>query len=483
VRIKETVNKLTSEKFKSPIRLALSSVLRDLGTMGVISELKPGSPSKGQLLDKLNLESRSNDILKSTVTDIEGKISAMILGGACAFSVLTEPRRFSASYGNLVEVSRIAPKQYPILLKDFIIDESQIQLGKLCGASNALLIVSICDPEEMCEIIVRNGIEPLVELHDESDLQKIKPLKDSGLNFVIGINNRNLRDLSTSFKPTYNLVSKIRKMFGENQLIITESGISTRGHMVELSRLGVKAGLVGTSIMQSNITEKIRELLGFKSPFIKICGIKHAETFKSFMSNNGKNLTAFGIIVGVETSPRNLSFKQAKNLFSTAPKHLMRVLVTKNKNPKEIMEYFTKLKPDLIQNKYKDTKKDVSSFPKEILNKLIVTISRHNLNAYETADLIKDLPTDIYAALLDSSEGQGKSIDLSFAEKVVELCSNRRIIIAGGITPENLEKAYLRVEPFGMDACSSLEIAKGVKSDEKIQNFLIAAQKLQLDVR
>ena len=289
-------------------RKPLSSTLKDLYRIGIISELKPGSPSKGMLLNSKIKKNDKFGIMETTVGDIDLIINSMIAGGIVGISVLTEPRSFFGSFGNLQAVSKIAPLDIPILLKDFIVDESQMKLGKICGASNALLIASICEPLEIANLMVKNGLEPLVEIHDEEDLKKITPLKDSGLQFIIGINNRNLKDLSTSFNPTYDLVPKVREIFGNDQIIITESGVHTRGDMVELGRLGVKAALIGTSIMQGFIKKKVKELLGLNPPFIKICGISSNDTLKYI---NKPLVSAFGTIVDVPQSPRNISSNKA----------------------------------------------------------------------------------------------------------------------------------------------------------------------------
>ena len=79
---------------------------------------------------------------------------------------------------------------------DFNISKAQLELGKQCGASNALLITSICNPLEMFDLMHEVGLEPLIEIHDEGDLDAIKLLKNSMKSFVIGINNRNLKNLT-----------------------------------------------------------------------------------------------------------------------------------------------------------------------------------------------------------------------------------------------------------------------------------------------
>ncbi|MCP4762463.1 MAG: hypothetical protein GY870_11835 [archaeon] len=456
-------------------RTKLSEAFRSIHSMGIISELKPGSPSKGKLLKSVESNSSNINPMDVTIGGINEKIDSMIRGGALAISVLTEPRRFYASYGNLKEVAKITPPHIPILLKDFIIDESQLILGKKCGASNALLIASICDPLVMANKMIKNGLEPLIEIHDEEDLYKIKSLKKINFQFVIGINNRNLHDLSTSFTPTFNLAPKIQEIFGKEQPIITESGIFKRRDMIELGRSGVKAALVGTSIMQSNIFEKVRELLGNKPPYIKICGITEKIAFQ-FLKD--PIIDAIGFIVEVDSSVRNLKLKEANDLFRSSPKNLLRTMVTKGKSIEDLLKLIMSIQPDLIQNHFKDPNSDIRKIPVELIPKFIIPIRTAKLGLEKSVEIINKLPKSIFGILLDSSEGSGKLINQEMAKKIVELCPQYKIIIAGGITPENVGNIYNEIKPFGLDVCSSLEIMGGVKDPKKIKLFLEEIKKI-----
>ncbi|MBD3353063.1 MAG: hypothetical protein GF364_16400 [Candidatus Lokiarchaeota archaeon] len=457
-------------------RQKLSSMLDyELG-ISVISELKPGSPSKGQLI---KIDSTMTTDLKRittpTVKNIREKVIAMIDGGARAISVLTEPIRFSASFGNLLKVCELIGENVPILLKDFIISEEQIRLGKLCGASNALLIASICDPLRLAKIMKKHDLEPLVEIHDESDLDRIKVLKDSDIKIVIGINNRNLKDLSTSFIPTYKLISEVHKIFGNTQPVITESGISDRGDIIELSRLDVNGALVGTIIMKSNIKNKVKELVGNSQPFIKICGVTDSDILTIFPRNI---VTAFGVIVDVPTSPRNITTSEAKDLFEKSPKYLQRTIVTKGKTIDEVLKLNEMIKPDLIQVHLKNYA-FVEQLPKKLYKKLLVPIKMNTLGVEKTIKTINSLPPSVFGIVLDSSEGSGQLIDLNHAKQIVKSCKKYKIILAGGISERNVNYIYNEVQPFGIDVSSSLEENKGKKSPALVQNYIHKIKKIK----
>jgi indole-3-glycerol phosphate synthase/phosphoribosylanthranilate isomerase len=392
----------------------------------------------------------------------------MVDGGAIALSILTEPRKFKGSFGNLKVAAESVPRDMPLLMKDFVIDETQLKLGKICGASNALLIASICDPLEMAKMMLNNGLEPLIEIHDQEDLAKIRPLAKSQLNFVIGVNNRNLRDLTTSFTPTIELIPLIQDIFGENQPIISESGIFTRADMIRVEQAGAKAALVGTSIMQGDIEQQLRLLLGKDYPFIKVCGISQSKTLESI---NDPRVSAIGFVVGVPQSKRNLGIKDAKSLMQKAPPGILKVIVTKDKTLEDIVEFDNKLSPDLIQCHGQDIISIAQRIGHQIRKKLIIPIRIENGQIREPFQQISSLPSDIFAVLLDSSEGSGKNIDIKAAKELMSLFPNYRIIVAGGIGPHNIQTINQELGPYGIDSSSCLEI-DGQKNDDMIRLFL-----------
>src|SRR5271157_255063 len=183
-------------------RMHLSEVLARARRGGINAELKPASPSQGVLLAETGQSLPPtagldySQILAPTVSEIDQKIAAMVHGRAIGVSVLTEPRYFRGSYGNLQAVARVAPHSIPILLKDFIVDEVQLELGQLCGASNALIVASIGNPCKMVELAAEYELEPLIEIHSEDDISKVAELAGGEIPFVIGINNRDLTDLT-----------------------------------------------------------------------------------------------------------------------------------------------------------------------------------------------------------------------------------------------------------------------------------------------
>lgn len=211
--------------------------LKKTGKAQLIAELKKASPSRGIIREDFN----PSELAKICVEN-----------GASALSVLTEERFFQGRLEYIQEVKKMGT--VPILRKDFIIDEYQILESRLCGADIILLLACISKPQRFIDLAHDLGLETLVEIHSEEELDFDAP--------VIGINNRDLKTFKVDIRNTERLISKIPK----NRFIVSESGISSRQDVEYLEGLGVDAVLVGEAIMASpDVGAKVRELCGLRS--------------------------------------------------------------------------------------------------------------------------------------------------------------------------------------------------------------------------
>jgi len=209
--------------------------------MALIAEIKRASPSAGMIRQD---------------ADIQGIARKYQAGGASAISVLTEARFFHGALGHLVMVKEAV--SLPVLQKDFIIDPFQIYEGRIAGADAVLLIAAMITQGQVGEFtqLIRDlGMIPLVEVHNEEDLEKV-----SGLPLpLIGINNRNLQTLEVNLEVTCHLIKKIP----QGTMVISESGIKNREDVKRLQQAGARGVLVGEVLMRSaDPATKIRELLG-----------------------------------------------------------------------------------------------------------------------------------------------------------------------------------------------------------------------------
>jgi indole-3-glycerol phosphate synthase len=173
----------------------------------------------------------------------------MEAAGATAISVLTEPQFFKGSIQNLKSVR--SSVKIPVLRKDFIIDKAQIHE---VDSDLILLIAGILgsDLEDFVNEALANGREPLVEVHNETELEKALSTHAN----IIGINNRDLTTMKVDISTTEKLAPLI-----SDRIIVSESGISSPEDAVRMMDAGVDAILVGTSIMLGNVYEKTYELV------------------------------------------------------------------------------------------------------------------------------------------------------------------------------------------------------------------------------
>lgn len=214
---------------------------------GFIMECKKASPSKGLIRGNFDIE----------------EIVSVYDQYADAISVLTEERFFRGSFSNLAKARQLTDK--PILCKDFIFTPKQIRQARHYGADAVLLMLSVLNDRDyqIChEQATSLNMDVLTEVHTEAELERAILLGAK----IIGINNRNLKDLSTSFEHTKQLVDKVPG----DRLIITESGISTHSDVLELSRFS-DACLVGSSLMKEADLECAARQLVYGD--IKVCGV------------------------------------------------------------------------------------------------------------------------------------------------------------------------------------------------------------------
>lgn len=226
-----------------PIRLL--DVMND--GFHVIAEIKRASPSKGLIRERVDVAERAR---------------AYEAAGATMISVLTDATYFKGSFDDLKAVAEAV--EVPVLCKDFIIDERQLDRAKAAGASAALLIVAALHPSRLATLTAYAraiGLDVLVEVHDETELDIALELKD----VLIGINNRNLKTFEVTLETSIDLMRK-----HPNITFVSESGVDRKEAAERLQAAGARAILVGEALMrEDDPTSLIEEL--------KACSLKYAE--------------------------------------------------------------------------------------------------------------------------------------------------------------------------------------------------------------
>lgn len=222
----EVALKIAVEK-KAPPPRDFTGALSPPG-INIISELKKASPSRGLLRAEFAPAPLA---------------AAFEQAGAAALSVLTEEDFFSGSLADLKEASRVT--KIPILRKDFIIDPWQVWETRAAGADSFLLIAAILNDELLRDLLALGRslkMEPLVEIHSREELDRVLSVGAR----IVGVNNRDLRDLSVHLETSLDLVESIP----DDCIAVSESGLRTRDDLARLHDAGFDAFLIGEHLMQ-----------------------------------------------------------------------------------------------------------------------------------------------------------------------------------------------------------------------------------------
>jgi indole-3-glycerol phosphate synthase len=211
----------------------------------IISEIKVASPSQGVIRQNI-------DIKKITLQ--------MVQGGAVGLSILTEPKYFKGQLELLSEVRELV--DLPILMKDFILTQEQVEVARRMGADAILLIHALFDRgyatgslTNMIKLAHKNGLEVLLEVHTENEFLSAQKTQAD----MIGINNRDLGSLKVDLDITKQILSE--NPLG-NHVIISESGIQKPQDIKILRACGVHAFLIGTTLMKaSNLENQLRKFV------------------------------------------------------------------------------------------------------------------------------------------------------------------------------------------------------------------------------
>ena len=214
--------------------------LTDFPGVAVIAEAKKASPSKGVIRSDFDPVAIARNYLA---------------GGAQALSVLTDVDFFQGSLSYIPAVRGAV--NLPVLRKDFIIDPLQIREARAYGADAILLIAAILETARIQDyqaLAFELGMDALVEVHDEAEVERAVAAGSR----LIGINNRDLRDFSMDLNTTF----RLQKMIPMEIPLVSESGIRDHHDMLRLAEHGVKAALVGETLMRAaDQAEALRTLV------------------------------------------------------------------------------------------------------------------------------------------------------------------------------------------------------------------------------
>ncbi len=209
------------------------AALQAAGGVALIAEVKRASPSAG--------------VIREDFDPVE-IACAYERGGATCISVLTDRQFFQGDAAFLAQIRDAV--SLPLLRKDFILDDIQVLEARAFGADAYLLIAAALDPARLRDLLGRGrdlGMDALVEVHDE---QELDVALSAGAD-LIGINNRDLH----TFEVSLETAQKLAPLVPRDVVVVAESGIKTRADVQRLKSHGVKAILVGETLMRAHDIE------------------------------------------------------------------------------------------------------------------------------------------------------------------------------------------------------------------------------------
>lgn len=392
-----------------------------------ILECKKASPSKGVIRDDFD----------------PARIAGVYKHHASAISVLTDEKYFQGSFDFLPIVSQIAPQ--PILCKDFIIDAYQIWLARFYQADACLLMLSVLDDEQyrqLAAVAHSLNMGVLTEVSNEEELERAIALKAK----VVGINNRDLRDLSIDLNRTRQLAPRL----GAGVTVISESGINTYAQVRELSHFA-NGFLIGSALMShDDLNAAVRRVLLGEN---KVCGLTRPQDAAAALEAGA----VYGGLIFVDASPRFVTEDQAREVIAGAP--LSYVGVFRDAPVTDVTAIAENLSLTAVQLHGNEDQTYINALRQALAPQVQIWKAQSVSDTLPARDLQH---VDKY--VLDNGQGgTGERFDWSLLNG--EKLDN--VLLAGGLSPDNCVEAA-KAGCAGLDFNSGVESQPGIKDASKL---------------
>lgn len=392
-----------------------------------ILECKKSSPSKGVIRDDFD----------------PARIAEVYKPHASAISVLTDEKYFQGSFDFLPIVSQIAPQ--PVLCKDFIIDAYQIYLARFYQADACLLMLSVLDDEQyrqLAAVAHSLNMGVLTEVSNEEELERAIALEAK----VVGINNRDLRDLSIDLDRTRQLAPRL----GAGVTVISESGINNYAQVRELSHFA-SGFLIGSALMgQDDLNAAVRSVLLGEN---KVCGLTRPEDASAAYEAGA----IFGGLIFAASSPRVVTPEQAQAVMAGAP--LRYVGVFRDNPIQDVTTLAETLSLSAVQLHGSEDQSYINTLRAALPESVAIWKALSVAHSLPVRDLHY---VDRY--VFDNGQGgSGQRFDWSLL-KGQDLDN---VLLAGGLAADNCVEAA-KLGCRGLDFNSGVESAPGIKDSNKL---------------
>ncbi len=256
VRTRQTIDRDRQQTPDRELEAAIQDAPPTRDFVGALAASVPDRQTQIQLIAEVKRASPSAGLIREDF-DPATLASQYQQGGAACISVLTDEPFFQGSLDFLRKIRIVV--DLPLLRKDFIIDRYQLLQARQAGADCVLLIAECLSAHQMKELhdqATQMGMATLIELFDPENLDAVLATDTR----LVGINNRDLRTFETTLQRTIDLCPQIPT----DRLVVGESGIRTPEDLSQLENAGVKAVLVGESLMRCpDVQAATEKLLGF----------------------------------------------------------------------------------------------------------------------------------------------------------------------------------------------------------------------------
>jgi indole-3-glycerol phosphate synthase/phosphoribosylanthranilate isomerase len=461
----------------APFAASLSSPSKksSSSSSSFLCEIKHRSPSAGVIL--LNADARIEDIAR-----------AYRRGGAAALSVVVEQDFFGGDPAWLPRAK--AASGLPVLMKDFVVDECQLDFASALGADAVLLIAAALGDADLARLHAAaktRGLAVLVEAHDESEVRRVAAVGAE----IVGVNSRDLATFAVDLAG----MARLGALLPETAVRVAESGIRTRADVEALEAAGYGAFLVGETLLRSpDPARTLRELRGENATEVKICGVTREEDVDACLANG---VDWIGLIFAAK-SPRRVTPEEGRFLRMRArgegDRGFLRIkgegepgdrresgvapegaagavkgvvaVFDEESHAAEIERIVSIVRPDVIQMPVPSSSlsKKISSSEISVWN--TVRVGRDDLEGVvNRAGSALHFDTSVAGV----GGGTGRTFDWSVLDAVGR---TRPLVLAGGLTPANVAEAVRRVRPDVVDVASGVESSPGVKDPGKIAAFV-----------
>lgn len=425
----------------------------------VIPDIKCVSPKDGSL---------------SQGRDMADMAELLVQAGAPVLSVVTEPERFGGSMELLRSVCQRSG--VPVLRKDFLHSEKDLDKTLEAGAAAVLLMCSYHEREELIRLYRYAGsigLDVLLETHEPGDMALARELGAK----LIGINNRDILRLECDNGTVAHTLSYAAAK-PEGAYLISESGLHTRKDIAQAVSAGADAALVGTAIWQAEDPAAMYKRLSRRCT-LKLCGIKDTAGLE-LCRRAGADTLGF-VVEYPEPVPWNISAEAAAGLIPQC-RGAESCIVTGG-SPEKVISLARALRPDIVQLHHRETLEQTALIANalEDLNiRVIRTVpldKEQRLRQFgcsapeELAQRLKG--AGVWALLVDARDASGKSSKADSLGEFRAFASTGilPVILGGGINSSNAETVLRKSGAQYIDVMTGVETAPGRKSPELISKL------------